>query len=495
MPSPNTLARNSDGVIYPDPPRFLSRLSPRHLIRYLGPGVIIASVTIGNGELVWASRSGAIFGYTLLWCFLYAGTFKAIQVYSAARHITLTGEHPLATWARLPGPPMWFPLLIVLPAVMLMPVAFSALPETLGGFVHRTIGLALEGADVGPWEHFEWWENVWGTAVLALCTSLAVRSSYALVERVSAIVLGTLMLCVGVSVIVYQPALGELIRGLFVPGTPTYPNWVLAAPYAEEFGGRTPWLEISVYLTAVGGGAYDYIGYIGMLREKQWGVAVGPPISKEELTSAVTGQDAKENCRRARVWCRAPLLDATLSFFFVILVTLLFAILGTVVLHSAEVIPRNTDLLTQQERFLHPNLAWLYRVAVLLAFLGTLYGAFAVYRHTFLESLSVIAPRWRQRWTEKRWGHVIFCYCVVGGLTMVWLPKVIAGDIVGRITFGSLLSGATSCGLWCFVMLWTNHVRLPKELRMGRIGWLLVLASGVGMTLLGLQTIIAYFTS
>ena len=157
-------------MIFPDPPESLSQLRLRHLLRYVGPGVIIASVTIGSGELVMASRSGAIFGYTLLWCFLYAGTFKAIQVYSAARHITLTGEHPLVTWTRLPGPPMWFPLVIVLPAVLLMPVAFSALPETLGGFLHRTLGLSVEGDNVGAWTRLEWWENVWATSVLNSCS-------------------------------------------------------------------------------------------------------------------------------------------------------------------------------------------------------------------------------------------------------------------------------------------------------------------------------------
>ena len=32
---------------------------------FFGPGAIIASVTIGSGETVWASRSGAIFGYSM----------------------------------------------------------------------------------------------------------------------------------------------------------------------------------------------------------------------------------------------------------------------------------------------------------------------------------------------------------------------------------------------------------------------------------------------
>ena len=78
MSSPTT-----DSRVYPAPPSSLVKPTPSSLLTYLGPGIIIASVTIASGELVFASRSGAIFGYGMLWCFLYAGIFKGIQVYTA----------------------------------------------------------------------------------------------------------------------------------------------------------------------------------------------------------------------------------------------------------------------------------------------------------------------------------------------------------------------------------------------------------------------------
>ena len=71
-----------------------------------------------------------------------------------------------------------------------------------------------------------------------------------------------------------------------------------------------------------------------------------------------------------------------------IVVTLLFAILGKLVLNREMVVPANNDLLHEQETFLsavHPELRWVYRLGVFLAFIGTLDGAFEVYRHTFVE--------------------------------------------------------------------------------------------------------------
>ncbi len=485
--------------IYPEPPEALVKPGLKHAMTYLGPGVIIASVTIGSGELVYAARSGAIFGYGLLWCFLYAGLFKAVQVYTAARHFTLTGEHPIVSWSQLPGPPLWFPLLIAVPAVVLMPIAFSAIPEILGGYVHRLAGVQQQSHDVFVWAHLEFWINVWSSLVLVVCLMLALCSNYTLLERVSTFVLGAIVLCVGISVITIGPHLTELLTGLLVPRMPEYPDWLLTTPkYAAEFSDRSPWLEVSVYLGAVGGGAYDYIGYIGMLRDKKWGRAGRRPLSRADLETALsTESTASLTMQRAKQWTRAPLFDTVASFFFVILVTLLFAVLAALVLHSVPVVPANNDLLNEQEMFLsrwHNGLRWVYRLGVFLAFIGTLYGAFEVYQRTFVESALAIAPKLATPQRIQATRHGVVAYCFLGGLLMVWLPEVIAGNIIQRVTFGGIISGAASCGLWCFAMLWIDQVRLPKPLRMSLPLRLLTFIAGLAMTSLGIFIIFEYFS-
>jgi hypothetical protein len=297
---------------------------------------------------------------------------------------------------------------------------------------------------------------------------------------------------------VFGPNLLAIVSGLLVPRVPDFPDWLLSSPeYTREFQGRSPWLEVSLYLTAVGGGAYDYIGYIGMLREKGWGLAGHPVASRETLQKAVEGDTAtaQENLRRAKQWLRAPLLDTTISFFFVILVTLLFAILGTLVLHREHQVPANDDLLNKQEFFLtalHPELWWVYRTGVFLAFVGTLYGAFEVYRRTFTESVAAILPRFATTKRLPALGYAVIAYCFLGGLLMTWLPRAVAGDVVRRMTFGSILTGAAACGLWCFAMLWVDRVRLPRSLQMSWTLRLLTIVAGASMTYLGARTIFAY---
>lgn len=392
---------------------------------FVGPGVIIASVTIGSGELVWASRSGAIFGHQLLWCFLFAGVFKAIQVYTAARQMTLTGEHPMVSWKNLPGPPLWFPLLIAVPTLAVMPIAFSGISEILGGYLCELTGVSAARRAVGPFQIVELWENVWASAVLSTCLVLALSSSLKTLERVSAIVLGAIVLCGLASVLVCQPDLVEIVAGLIFPRVPDYAPWVIS-DFGESFASRSPWLEIALYLTAVGGGTYDYLGYVGMIREKRWGLAGRRVASREQLESIVAAKDSAQEIRRAKIWTRAPLWDTSVSFALVILVTLLFAVLGGLVLHPEHKIPDSHVLLSEQELFLarlHPQLLWVYRAGVLLAFIGTLYGAFEIYQHTVLESVRAIAPR---RAADKRvanWRRLTVAYCYLGGMMTIWLPR------------------------------------------------------------------------
>ena len=130
-----------------------------------------------------------------------------------------------------------------------------------------------------------------------------------------------------------------------------------------------------------------------------------------------------------------------------------------------------------------------------LAFIGTLYGAFEVYRHTFVESAAAVVPKLI---TPKRLPAIrlgVVCYCFLGGMIMIWLPERVAGTIIDRMTFGSIISGAASCGLWCFAMLWADRTRLPAPLRMSRTMQTLTAFAGLAMTTLGVIITVEYFRS
>jgi hypothetical protein len=180
----------------------------------------------------------------------------------------------------------------------------------------------------------------------------------------------------------------------------------------------------------------------------------------------------------------------------VIAVTLLCATLGAQILRPGRAVPEGAALLTAQERFLtdlHPALSVLYMAGVFLAILGTLYGAYQVYTHTFVESLKAVAPRAVTERTLPSWRRAVVAYCFIGGLAMIWLPEAYSRDVTGRMTFGSILGGGIASGLWCFAMLWADRTRLPASLRMGRGLRTLLWIAGLFMLALGAQTAFVYF--
>lgn len=482
--------------LFPTPPSGLQRLTFRSALGFIGPGVIIASVTIGSGELVWASRSGAIFGTAVLWSFLFAGIFKGVQVYASTRYMALTGEHPMAAWNDTALLKWWFAgLCIALPTFFVMPLSFSGISEAIGFYLIRLLEAGTDGAAVGLWTRHEFMGNVAAGLMLTGCLLLSVATGLKTLEHISAVILGILLICVMVAVVVINPDLMDILAGLVPRGMPDFEPWVLER-YADTIGNNSKWGELALYLTAVGGGTYDYIGYVGLLRDKQWGLAGRRVATRRELEQAFASDGTQ--LARARGWIRAPFLDTTVSFTLVTLVTLLFAVLGSLVLYPMQEVPSGSDLLNRQEGFLtllHPQLTWIYRGGVLLAFVGTLYGAFEIYRHTMTETVRAFVPRLTSAAWLRRWRWLMNGYCFIGGMTLIWLPEAISGNIADRMILGAVVGGALTCGLWCFAMLIIDRVRLPKALRMGPVLWTSVCLAGTVLTFLGGLSLFDYFAS
>ena len=72
----------------------LASRNPVAWLAVFGPGAIIASLTIGTGELIFSTRGGALFGYRILFLFVLISLLKWGLVLASARHIILTGVHP-----------------------------------------------------------------------------------------------------------------------------------------------------------------------------------------------------------------------------------------------------------------------------------------------------------------------------------------------------------------------------------------------------------------
>jgi hypothetical protein len=286
-------------------PHALSSRNPLRWLAIFGPGAVIASLTIGVGELVFSSRAGAIFGYRLLWFFVLVLILKWALVFSSARHIVLTGAHPFQRWTELPGPRGWLPIVFSCWPFRASPFGFYFHAGTVGTLLSSLAGTeeTLRGGAY----------LVWGIATLAIVLALCFAGGYAALERIQLAIVLVMLSSVVLAVFLVHPDWQEFLKGLFVPQALHYPTW-LAAESHGEIAARPVWVEATTYVGVIGGSSYDYLAYVSYLRDKRWGRAGSPIAKAADLEPAL-----RNNAEATRLWLRAPLIDCTLSFLAVFL--------------------------------------------------------------------------------------------------------------------------------------------------------------------------------
>lgn len=435
------------------------------LARIVGPGAIIASVTVGTGETIFAPRLGAIFGYEMLWVILVAVVFKAVLVYTGGRHLVLTAEHPMAAWARLPGPRAWMPVLIGSVAFVSFPFWIAALSDAVASLCVWVTGLGAGSP---------WGRPAWATGIVLVAMLLSVVQTYSVVERVSTAFLVLKVLSIFAAILVVRPDWAAALAGLVTPALPDYQPWV-AGRY-PEVAERAAFFHVAVFIGVVGGGVQDYVGYVGLMREKRWGA------SGQE--GAALPLDAP-SIARARLWLRAPLFDVVVSFASVLVMTGSFMILGAAVLHPRMEVPTDQDLYSKQAQFLalvHPWLVNVYKAGIFFAIFGAIYGTFEVYARSAYEPLRAVFPR--RPWGFGRVRLWVTLYSGLGALLLLWTGlKAVA---IVKVT--SPFSGVLGGGLWCLAMLWVDRAQMPGPYRMGRGLVVLTLAAGAAMAAIGAYT-------
>jgi hypothetical protein len=247
---------------------------------------------------------------------------------------------------------------------------------------------------------------------------------------------------------------------------------------------RPPWVEAMTYAGIIGGSSTDYIAYLSFLREKKWG-RIGAESSSESLP--LSSEDANEG----KLWLRAPRLDALFSFGLVALFSILFVVLGAILLSSRHLLPEGADLLTVQASFLtelHPALFPLYVAGILMVFLGAIYGCMELHTRALFECARAVSGRLASRpveWFRRR----VIAYALASGLLLIWTDW----DPVALLTPASLLGGLLACGLWCFTMLWADRRFAPSPLAMGAALRIALGIAGLLLSVFGLTAFYDYF--
>ncbi|MDQ5828754.1 MAG: Nramp family divalent metal transporter [Actinomycetota bacterium] len=463
-----------EDIRLPEPPENLrGRLSLGTALAFFGPGAIVASLTIGSGETVFATRVGAVFGYAVLWTAFITLIAKGALVYASNHYITVTGEHPMSRFARIfPGPRGWFPILLLITVVLSFPSFSSGLSIALGTYIQQ--------AGFGN-------AQVWAVVLILVAAALSYLGGYGPLEKVQIGVVVLLVVLVILAMFVSRPDWLGVLGGL-IPNVPEYQPWV-AGKYPDLVA-RPVFVELVTFLGALGGGMYDYIGYTGLLREKRWGVlghrdvdAIEDRISGIGRGGQIPLSERPEDVRNARQWTLAPLGDTLMSFAALGIFTIAFVVNGVTILGERQRVPEDENILTYQAEFLTaiaPIFRFFYPLAIFLVFFGTIYALWEVYNRTFYESLGAVSERVRRAGADRSrpW---VYLYVAIGGILLVLTGL----DIVALVTPSTIIGGTLAGGIYSIGLLYINSRVLPPQYRLGGLARALLVMAAIFLTLAG----------
>lgn len=465
--------------------------TPLEWICLFGPGAIMASLTIGTGELVFSTRGGALFGYRILFVFTLISILKWILVVSTSRHMVLTGVHPYERMIDLPGPRGWMPIMLLLMSIVCLPVWMTFHSSVMGNLLSWVTGTR------------DWYDGggdyLWGAAMLTSVIILSATGGYEVLEKTQTFVVLAMVACACLTLFLYQPDWLQMLTGL-IPQRLDYPDW-LPESY-PEIARHSEWVETTRYMGVIGGAGFDYLAYTSWLREKDWGVLPGraTPQQLQEMAD-----DPQHDVRQ---WVNAPFVDCAISFLLVIVFSAVFVASGAMFLGPAHVVPDENNLLNLQARFvtqIHPWLLPLYIVGAFLTMLGTLYGTLEVACNLTDE----VVRSFFAEWTKERSGRlrtvtIAWCSCIAFVL-LTWFfirhnaiaselkptaspPRTQSSPTVHNeeqspatssserrvqpprllltiMTPVNLFTGVLFCGLICLTTVWMDYRWLPSNLR------------------------------
>ena len=444
-------------------PESLRSLNPLRWLTVFGPGAIIASLTIGTGELIFSSRGGALFGYRVLFLFVVISLLKWILVFSTARHIVLTGVHPLRRWLDLPGPRGWLPAVMFVFAAVCFPIWVSFHSSVLGDLIAGLTGTKelFGGASV----------HLWGMIILCSIAAIALKGGYAALENAQLVVVGVMLVAVCVALVLLKPDFFQMLIGALLPRPLAYPEWLINdnRPTMQKIASQPVWIEASLYVGVIGGGGYDYLAYTSYLRDKQWGLA-GQTIDSDRIANL--DSDQQQQLKR---WIRAPLIDCTISFIIVLLFSAVFVASGFLVLGPKHQIPGDGNFLEHQAQFvtqLHPWLYPLYVAGTMLAMLGTLYGTLEIAPAIMRESYRLLRRYDGTVGQANRLRRTSLFWTVGGALLVLILSfafQLTSGNskppgLTTLLIPANLFTGVMACGIICLLNPWIDR-KLPIQMR------------------------------
>ena len=415
------------------------------ILLVIGPSLVWCSEYIGSGEVILATRTGAVLGSTILWA-IVSGIFLKYWIgMSGARYTVATGEGMIDMISRVPGPRNWGVWIILVAQFLTAALAIGSIASAAGVFVSNIFGISREAGG-------------WMITIFAL--AIAWKGEFKILKVIMSILVFIVIIGVLNVAIRVMPDMHGILEG-FRMKVPEVPQWAV-----DKGVNKNAWSEI---LPLIGWGAG---GFASQVWYTYWVIGAGYGNARKDVYGIPADTDrlrktTVEDARKLKSWFRIVYGDATLAMVIGVVVTAGFMFAGAGILRPLKLAPGSEKLAVELSNIFSGN--WgrtgglLFMIGGLSALVATQIGQLAGWPRLLADSFRICIPGFSKiKWKVQYRAFLVFFF--VTNMTIIYILgyKPVLLVKISAILDGLLLTPLQA--LWVFAGLFMVQPRLfPTE--------------------------------
>lgn len=407
----------------------------------LGPSLVWVSEYIGSGEVIIATRSGALLGVGILWSVIFGIFLKFWIGMSGARYTVTTGEGMIDLFDRLPGPKHWAVWLVMLIQLIAAAISIGSVASAGGIFLsHLT--------------HLPRFISGWLITLFAFGISWKGEFIW-LKATMSVLVLTVIIGVIYVAVNVF-PDVNAFLSGL-LPSKPIIPQWAL-----DQGIDINPWREILPLLGWGAGGFASQVWY------SYWVIGAGYGMTSKDgygkpADLNVLAKVGKTEAKEIKRWNIFVTKDATLAMIIGIMATGGFLIAGAGILGKQHVVPEGESVALQLSELFSANWgkagAFLFILGGVAALLSTQIGQLAGWPRMLSDTFRLTFPKLSKKYSWKLQFRVILA---ILSLSSMFIIYTLGYKPVLLVKFAAIFEGLLLTPVQAIVVFYGLYFIMPK---------------------------------
>ncbi len=386
----------------------------KRFVLMLGPGILWATIAIGETHLALMPYAGALFGMNLLWAVLLVHIFYYPNFEFGPRYAVATGESLIDGYGRIKLGKVFYWFFLALMFVT-PPLMMASLVGLTGSALYA--GIPALGF------------NFWCTFACAITVAIIIGRKYKVVERIAKLLTLIIVLIALFAFLTSPPSLTETARGLI-------PNMSATAAFMLVF--------VAVLRMPTDPTVSIFLSKWAQEKRREWGE------DKHVLLSSLN----------------KSLTDIRTGFAISFGVAVVFLALGAVVLRPMGIVPQGIDISVKLSEIYTSSFGrWAYPVFIIAA-LTAFWGTYLSAMDGILRLFTNIVARLLKT-DEKKLQIISAVYTIIMALVGLLMATIIKRPV-------ALVLMAVSMGLVYYPFIFGMNIYcvtrlIDKEFRPGKL--------------------------